>query len=239
LNCEKCGSILPRYANEEKQNTYPDDTGRPKTVPLPLPGNERYVGKNTISDTDYTTCPECNYPLFPNTKVCPVCGFNAAQPSSGNRNGNGDAVIEKETNPGGSVCPRCKNKIVPDAYYCSTCGFEVQGGKEHVSGHKTIPPWNLPQANGCHLKPVWNEGESFPPVTLSFTGESIVLNRANTEPGNQTITSKEQALLIFENEKWYLQDRSEHQTTFVRAAGRIELKRGDIIMLGNRRFEFE
>ncbi|GHV48545.1 hypothetical protein FACS1894181_04590 [Bacteroidia bacterium] len=74
---------------------------------------------------------------------------------------------------------------------------------------------------------------------MSFTGESVVLNRANTEPDNLTITSKEQALLIFENEKWYIQDRSEHQTTFIRASERIELKRGDIIMLGNRRFEFE
>ena len=54
-----------------------------------------------------------------------------------------------------------------------------------------------------------------------------------------TITSKEQAALTYENKKWYLQDRSEQKTTFVYTTEKIELKPGDIIVLGNRRFEFD
>ena len=83
-----------------------------------------------------------------------------------------------------------------------------------------------------------NNPEEAPLTALSFSGEEITLNRDNTEAGNMTITSKEQAALIFEEGKWYLQDRSEHQTTFVYRADQIELQAGDIIVLGNRRFEF-
>ena len=74
---------------------------------------------------------------------------------------------------------------------------------------------------------------------LVFSGEEIILNRDKTDEGNMTITSKEQAVLTYENKKWYLQDRSEQKTTFVYTTEKIELKPGDIIVLGNRRFEFD
>ena len=80
--------------------------------------------------------------------------------------------------------------------------------------------------------------EGFSPVTLEFSGESVVLNRSNTDEENMTITSKEQAVLIYENKKWYIQDKSEQKTTFVYTSDKIELKPGDVIVLGNRRFEF-
>ena len=65
-----------------------------------------------------------------------------------------------------------------------------------------------------------------------------MLNRSNTDEENMTITSKEQAVLIYENKKWYIQDKSEQKTTFVYTSDKIELKPGDVIVLGNRRFEF-
>jgi len=82
-----------------------------------------------------------------------------------------------------------------------------------------------------------NANEEAVTSPLVFSGEEIILNRDNTDEGNMTITSKEQAVLTYENKKWYLQDRSEQKTTFV--TEKIELKPGDIIVLGNRRFEFD
>ncbi|MEL6277143.1 MAG: zinc ribbon domain-containing protein, partial [Bacteroidota bacterium] len=47
---------------------------------------------------------------------------------------------------------------------------------------------------GFSLKPVAKEGES-DRAPLSFTGEQVFLNRANLDPDNYSITSREQALI--------------------------------------------
>ena len=55
---------------------------------------------------------------------------------------------------------------------------------------------------------------------------------------NYRISSKTQAELIFSKGKWYVKDMSEHQSTFIRREGEVELKDGDIIVFGNQRFKF-
>jgi hypothetical protein len=54
-----------------------------------------------------------------------------------------------------------------------------------------------------------------------------------------TITSKEQAEIKLENGDWYIVDKSEKKTTFVRPDAAIKLKKGDIILLGDTKFIFE
>mgnify|MGYP001752542016 FL=1 len=74
---------------------------------------------------------------------------------------------------------------------------------------------------------------------MEYEGKSIILNRENTEVSNRTITSKEQAEIVFEDGYWYLLDRSELRTTFIQANRKIEIIPDDIIVLGDRRFKFE
>ena len=74
---------------------------------------------------------------------------------------------------------------------------------------------------------------------LSYEGNTIILNRDNTDPKNSTITSQEQASLTFENGKWSIEDKSEYKTTFVQAVRKIELQQGDLILLGNQLYRFE
>ena len=57
-------------------------------------------------------------------------------------------------------------------------------------------------------------------------------------PENKTITSKEQAELVFKDGHWTIVDKSEQHTTFVLASREIELQNGDIVMLGNQLFRF-
>ena len=52
------------------------------------------------------------------------------------------------------------------------------------------------------------------------------------------LTSRQQAIVTRIDGRWYIEDKSEQKTTFVQAAKRIELHDGDIILLGNRLFEF-
>ena len=77
----------------------------------------------------------------------------------------------------------------------------------------TVNPWSKPQdATFFTLKPIaWDgEGKEYTPTTHS--GDTIVLNRSNTDPNNNSITSKEQAVLSREDGHWYLENRSEQKT---------------------------
>lgn len=190
------------------------------------------VGRPTVCEQgESENCPECGYPLLPGMSECPNCSHP--------RQASAEAGFRPQN------CPKCNHENRRDAFYCSHCGFELQK-KEPASqprsgyGRKTITPWEM-QAPvcSCRLSMIPNTNEETPASPLVFSGEEIILNRDNTDEGNMTITSKEQAILTYENKKWYLQDRSEQKTTFVYTTEKIELKPGDIIVLGNRRFEFD
>ena len=77
------------------------------------------------------------------------------------------------------------------------------------------------------------------PNRFEYEGNSISLNRENTEMSNRTITSKEQAEIVFDDGHWYLLDRSMLQTTYIQVNRKIEIIPDDIIVLGDRRFKFE
>lgn len=72
----------------------------------------------------------------------------------------------------------------------------------------------------------------------TFEAASVVLNRQNTEPDNNSITSKQQAVISFEDGKWYIEDKSSFHTTFIRVTKKTMLEDGDILVLGNREFKF-
>ena len=91
----------------------------------------------------------------------------------------------------------------------------------------------------CSLKPLAREDEdSARMMKQEYASSEVVLNRQNTEPDNRTITSKQQALLTFENGRWYIEDRSAFKSTFIRVTGKTELHDGDIVAMGDREFEF-
>ena len=92
----------------------------------------------------------------------------------------------------------------------------------------------------CSLMPIAdNSAEEGRLKENEYSSETIVLRRDNTEAGNYSITSKEQAYLTFEDGNWYIEDKSSFQSTFVRACRKMQLQDGDVIMLGDRRFEFK
>jgi hypothetical protein len=133
----------------------------------------------------------------------------------------------------------CHRSCQLDAIFCPYCGSDFGSNANVPGGRPTVRPGDMMPRPSCRLKAIPRDNENIQNGTLTFTGERVILNRANTEETNQTITSKEQAILVCEGGKWYIQDRSEYKTTFIHTAERIELKQGDVIMLGNRRFVFE
>lgn len=93
----------------------------------------------------------------------------------------------------------------------------------------------------CILKPVIFPGEDtrYAPQNVNIKGDYSELNRQLIDPDNNTITSKVQATLTHKDGKWYVQNQSSQKTTYVYAGEPIEIKTGDIILMGNRTFVFE
>ncbi len=141
---------------------------------------------------------------------------------------------------GMNVCPMCGTPVGDNAanHRSNTNGNFGDPNQVSPSRQGTVNPWTTPQSGAsCSLKPLaWDNEAEHEAVHLS--GNKISLNRANTDPGNNTITSGEQAELTFEDGAWYICDKSYQKTTYVHASRKMKLEKGDIIILGNRRFEF-
>ncbi len=73
---------------------------------------------------------------------------------------------------------------------------------------------------------------------LHFKGERIEVNRNRLEPSNTSITSKVQAIIQKIDDEWHIVDKSDMQSTFVRASEPVKLKPGDVILMGDRKFTF-
>lgn len=123
---------------------------------------------------------------------------------------------------------------------------ENKAAQDVKDAKKTVNPY----ANLQHRQPTVEAYCAIEPVPDSpaeagrlkkfeFDKQQVVLRRENTEPGNSSITSKEQAVLTFENGAWYVEDKSAFQTTFVRAGRKLQLQDGDMILLGDRKFVFK
>jgi ribosomal protein L37E len=208
------------------------------------------------------TCEKCNKPLMINE---PEQQSNANQSASNNHERPTNRQVNENFNPkktlresdlnasktareasAGNKCPECGFDMEDGA--CANCGYSVDvkeepkaDGSAKVSDfRKTVRPQRKGEKEGKFtLTPISEETGLPEGETLSFEGNEISLNRNNTDPKNSTITSLEQAKICFKDGKWGIVDSSEYQTTFVQASQSIELKSGNLILLGNQLYRFD
>ena len=222
MRCKNCGWENPvTNAKCEKCN-------------LPLSGSSNDVqlledlsSSNMQLKNTAKSCSKCGYPVRNVEKSCPQCGFAFEDEIQ-------KPLEEKQATPSEVLKPVSEKTLdvqEPDVKTFESSPFD-----------NTMMPWlqveKIPTCE-CSLKFVSRDGQPTADPSLRFAGNPIQLNRGNTEPSNQTITSKIQAELSFENGKWYIQDKSVLKTTYIYAKGKIELQSGDIIAMGNRLFEFK
>lgn len=223
--CEKCNAPLSGSMIESIEHKH-SSSGNNVNLKGTVPEGRIFVNDSFSNDkgaNNGIVCSKCGYLIGRGMQVCPMCGTSI------------ESETEEKCPPpqqnNALKCKKCGASILSGTRFCASCGTPVQIG--------TINPWTSPQSGTfCTLKPLAWENEHAEHNALSFSGEHIALNRANTDPNNQTITSKTQAELNFENGAWYICDRSSQQTTYIHAGRKTELKNGDIIILGNRRFKF-
>lgn len=224
--CEKCHSSLGDAVSANK-NTTPVSERMKSTVA------ERVVFDENLTGSGPKTCPKCGYPISDNSTSCPNCDYELVV-----------APTAKQT----ISCAACGAKIDSNAKFCSSCGCPINPNSESPrkiqrSAMGTVmggPVSGLAFAKQfCTLKPIAWSGEDVNYNPITYSGDTIILNRANTDANNNSITSREQAVLTYEDGEWYIENRSELRTTFIRVNGRVKLNSGDIIVLGNREFEFK
>ena len=168
--------------------------------------------------SDATKCPNCNYSI----------ASSAPHPANDNP-GSGGGYQRRPTRMAAS--PEEEEPVLKKTRKATEGGGKFNG---------TINPYmqNYMEEPAFILEPIQRMNERKPVEPAEFEGNNVTLSRENTEPGNPTISSKEQAVITHNEGHWFIEDLSDQKTTFVQASQKIELHDGDIILLGNRLFKF-
>lgn len=223
--CEKChaslsGSMAEHNSINNNQRNYSQHEESLRATVR----EQSFFGHHNTSNIQ--SCQNCGYELSEGTRVCPACGT----PINGKTqliNENGWSNVRK--------CPNCGIPLQQGIRFCPQCGTSMD-----KMNKGTVRAWDNPQQGQfCSLRPLAWAREEINYNPISYSGQTIVLNRANTDPNNQTITSQEQAILYNEGGVWYIENRSSSESTMLRVRKKTRLESGDIIALGNRLFEFK
>ena len=224
--CEKCHGSLGQPSSHHNPTTPVSDRIR-STV------SEGVVFSDPAPAAVPKTCPKCGYPISDNSSSCPNCGHE---------------LPPAPTAAQSSICKSCGAEVSLNAKFCSACGAPTnteslqprriqRTAMGTVMGGPIVGPASVNRF--CTLRPIAWHGEDVNYNPITYSGDTIILNRANTDANNNSITSREQAILTCEDGEWYIENRSDLKTTFLRVNGRVKLTSGDIIVLGNREFEFK
>jgi hypothetical protein len=147
--------------------------------------------------------------------------------------------------PAASNCSHCGYPLLQASSFCPNCNSPVQAPVPQVNPVNrvnrnenpmvgTIDPF---RRQGFSLRPIVNGVPSS--TVYEFADNSVRLNRSNTLQDNMTITSKTQAEISNRDGVWTIVDHSEAKTTFVQAGEPKEIRKGDIIVMGDTKFIFE
>ena len=228
-NCIKCGAPLisdddsnismDADVNKDSSNSLSETVMEDEAFKPDQASRKNKTVEESVSEVEEVNnpCPKCGYPLRPGIEKCPNCKYQIS------------GAVQSSYSPVTETTRKNNMERRPTRMDMGNAG---RGG--------TVNPYlmNVNIEPSFVLKPVKRMNERHDFDDLEFKGKTIMLHRDNTEKDNPSITSREQAILTNVDGRWFIEDRSEQKTTFVQAANRIELNDGDLILLGNRLFEF-
>ena len=220
--CEHCGASL-------NSNVAPA-----KTVLEP-------GGISNATNHNKTKCPKCGYEFSSNDNKCPHCGATITNQGKIARQPTAPGIVaDFDLAESNSVKPNSKSSSKSDVTFNQPDPALRNKHEQPKDLIGTVNPYAQRYLNNPEflLHPIARENEKNTPNDITLSGDEVALNRENLEPSNKTITSKTQAVITCENGKWYIKDASALKTTFVHANENTELKEGDIILIGDRKFEF-
>lgn len=139
-------------------------------------------------------------------------------------------------------CKTCGYLVIDGMHTCPNCLAFMPVGKaapvpvvEEYEEEYVYDDEEIPYAT---LRPIAFPGERQMREEIYEEGAEVMLARQNTVPHDLTIDDELQACLFFSEGKWFIEDRSHDNSTYVHAGAGIKLEPGDIIRMGEREFEF-
>ncbi|HKP85175.1 MAG TPA: zinc ribbon domain-containing protein [Blastocatellia bacterium] len=142
-----------------------------------------------------------------------------------------ETVIEASAKPSANPCPQCGHPNNPGSAYCASCGAVITVAQTMI--------YSSPFAGvkgRLHL--VMEGGQQGEVYDL---GENTVIGRANgdiTFPHDGFMSGKH-ARIVQQGGSFYLVDEGSRNGTFIKIKGEVELKPGDMILIGKQLFRFE
>jgi len=140
--------------------------------------------------------------------------------------------------PGGNTvinCPSCGRLNTPGSSFCATCGSALPGLEQAMpanaasSARGVTPKLRLIQEGG-------GDGE----IYKLDTEETIIgRNNGDIRFPHDGYMSGRHARILRRGENFVLVDENSRNGTFKRIDGEVELKAGDIILIGKQLFRFE
>ena len=126
-------------------------------------------------------------------------------------------------------CIACNYLMAETLDICPNCNFDNSGKVVESPKDRTISfdQFHYSKDVGFKLMPHNSDGKF-----LNFKGESIVLNRENVGPQDMSISGDNHAVISKVDGRWYIENKSSNEATFIRVEGRVEIKDGAVIILG-------
>ena len=149
----------------------------------------------------------------------------------------GTEVVRSESPPSvgedGVPCPQCGRVNSGDSAYCATCGASIRIAKTIVMASVPAPP---PVKGKLHL--IMEGGQAGDSYDLK---DETAVGRTTgdiTFPHDGFMSGRH-ARIVRRGASFVLADEDSRNGTFIRINGEVELKPGDMILIGRQLFRFE
>lgn len=238
------------YGYQPQAQQYAAELLRPKPVPqvheeqycpecdaeLPTGATEcpacHTVIRNETIEIIEGVCPDCGTEVAPNQKFCHDCGARLKEPAVAMAPQPVPHLGNEES--GGITIEKPGDAASTDAGMSDHCPHPSGEAEDTISAGPLCV--EVPE---CKLQMLAPDGSELLDHTVVCAGDEVDLYRSNTDPANNTIARDLQARLSFADGKWSIEDCSSLRTTYVRPGRKLELRDGDVIVMGNREFIFK
>lgn len=148
--------------------------------------------------------------------------------------GGTEPVPHPEKPTAGIPCPQCGHINPPGGAFCSACGNSIAVAKTLVMTSR--PPEPPPAQGKLHL--IMEGGQ---PGDVYELKDKTIIGRVNGDISfpHDGFMSGKHASIEQRGEKFVLTDEGSRNGTFIRINGEVELKPGDMVLIGKQLFRFE
>jgi|GEM_PF-4572252 len=146
-------------------------------------------------------------------------------------------------NPTSLMCPNCNYALRTPVTLapCPNCNYY----QPNQDGNQQTPMSKKTMGFG-QLSGIGNSGDTSSSYKLvdASNNQKILnsgqdLNRDNLSPGDMSISGGSHAIIRNNNGSWTIENRSGNGFTFVQVQGTMQIKNGDLIVIGNKIYKFE